>query len=175
MFGRITHRVPHKAEKPWPLEKSANVEQTTAPKIICVASTSLTPRGSTLNPDRPARIIKPPLTSFNVFTSEAAQLSHRAPQDCHSGWTVCLLCENSGQWRPRTLYYPLILFPKSEDPHPWFFVFQFFFWSRLPRVMLLINFSACRTECFLFAINSAILSCSTPFNARSALACPISR
>ena len=48
IFGRITHRAPHKAEKPWPLEKSANVKQIIAPKIICVASTSLTPREAPL-------------------------------------------------------------------------------------------------------------------------------
>jgi hypothetical protein len=48
IFGRITHNAPHKAEKPWPLEKRANVKQITAPKIICVTSTSLTPREAPL-------------------------------------------------------------------------------------------------------------------------------
>jgi hypothetical protein len=34
IFGRITHKAPHKAEKPWPLEKRANVKQIAAPKNI---------------------------------------------------------------------------------------------------------------------------------------------
>jgi hypothetical protein len=42
IFGRITHSAPHKAEKPWPLEKRANMKQIAAPKIICVTSTFLT-------------------------------------------------------------------------------------------------------------------------------------
>ena len=48
MFGRITHSAPHKAEKPWPLVKRANVKQITAPNTICATSTSLTPRKAPL-------------------------------------------------------------------------------------------------------------------------------
>jgi len=48
IFGRITHSAPHKAEKPWPLEKKANVEHINAPKIICAPSTSLTPQEASL-------------------------------------------------------------------------------------------------------------------------------
>ena len=47
-FGRITHSAPHKAEKPWPLEKREIARQITAPKIICVTITSLTPRDAPL-------------------------------------------------------------------------------------------------------------------------------